>query len=244
MYLERGMLKKVHVLSEGERAHRELIRTRRQMVEHYSDVARQIKSKLLFHGITAPGHIRGRWTKRSISWLKDLKCREEALRISLLQLVEVLEYLAEQIRKISKAVVAIGRAEEYRGKVALLKSVPGIGMINAMEILVELQEVERFKSAGELASYIGLTPSEYSTGQHIRQGGITRCGNKRVRTALVESSWILVGKDPLLQEKYRRLKQAKGGKRAIIAIARNLIGRLRSMLLRNEPYRLGIVAKA
>ncbi len=234
--LESNILKKVYVLSEQERAERELVRTRRQLVGHCSDVARQIKSKLLFYGINSPVVGRAKWTKGYIQWLKELVCNEGWLKISLMSLIELYENITAQIKKISKEVVALSQRVNYRGRVSLLRSVPGIGILNAMEILVELQNVERFKSSGELASYIGLTPSEYSTGQHIRQGRITRCGNKRVRTALVESSWILIGKDPYMQLKYRKLKNAKGGKRAIVAIARNLIIRIRKMLLTNKPY--------
>ena len=242
--LAKGMLKEVHVLKERERSEREIVRTRRQLVGHCSDVARQIKSKLLFNGINYPDPGRERWTKRYINWLRDLTCKEESLKISLKSLLDLYEYLTEQIKKISKEVVALSQTNTYSARVALMRSVPGIGLLNAMEILVELQEVERFKSGREIASYIGLTPSEYSTGQHIRQGGITRCGNKRVRTALVESSWILVGKDPYMRFKYKRLKNMKGGKRAIVAIARNLIVRLRKMLITNEPYRIGMQIKA
>jgi transposase len=241
--LEKGMLKEIHVFSEKERSEREMVRTRRQLVEHCSDVARQIKSKLLFNGINYPSVGRSRWTKGYVIWLRNLTCKEAGLKVSLMSLLDLFEYLTEQIKKISKEVVSLSQGDRYRAKVNILRSVPGIGLLNAMDILVELQEMERFKSGQELASYIGLTPSEYSTGQHTRQGGITRCGNKRVRTALVESSWILVGKDPYMRNKYKRLKHMKGGKRAIVAIARNLIVRLRKMLLTNEPYRIGIDSK-
>ena len=92
----------------------------------------------------------------------------------------------------------------------LLRSMPGVGILTGMEILVELQDFARFKTSEEIASYIGLTPSEYSTGQYVRQGRITRCGNARVRAALVESSWILVGRDPLMRAKYLKLKSVEG----------------------------------
>lgn len=242
--LYKGMLKEVHVLSEKERSEREIVRTRRQLVGHCSDVARQIKSKLLFNGISYQETGRQRWTKRYVKWLRGLVCKDEGLKISLTSLLDLYEYLGQQIKKISKELVALSQTERYRARIALIRSVPGIGLLNAMEILVELQDVGRFQSGRELASYTGLTPSEYSTGQHIRQGGITRCGNKRVRTALVESSWILVGKDPYMRCKYKRLKNVKGGKRAIVAIARNLVVRLRKMLITNEPYRIGMQLKA
>jgi transposase len=107
---------------------------------------------------------------------------------------------------------------------------------------VELQDISRFESAEELASYIGLTPSEYSTGERTRQGRITRCGNKRIRTYLVESTWILITKDPAIRLKYLKLKSLRGGKRATIAIARKLLIRIRRMLLDNVPYRITAMA--
>jgi transposase len=138
-----------------------------------------------------------------------------------------------------REVIELSRSEKYLERVRWLRSVAGIGILIAMEILVELPEMERFKSGDELASYLGLTPSEFSTGQYVRQGRITRCGNKRVRTCAVEGSWVLITKDPLRWDRYRRLKAMKGAKRAIIAIARRLMIQVRRILLSREPYRIG-----
>jgi len=237
--LESNMLKRVYVLSEEDRADRELLRTRRQVLEHRSDVARQIKSKLLFHGISSPLATE-RWTKGYIRWLRELTWGSKVLKVSFESLIELYEYLTEHLIKINQEVIELSRSRKYLPKVKLLKSVPGIGTLVGMELLVELSEMGRFRSAEALASYIGLTPSEYSTGQYVRQGRITRCGNKRVRTSLVESSWILIQKDPLMRSKYNQLKQFKGAKRAIIAIARKLIIRIRRILLSNEPYVIGV----
>jgi transposase len=234
--LERNMLKAVHVLSEEDRADRELVRTRRQILEHRSDVLRQIKSKLLFHGIKIPVSCARTWTQKYVKWLKGLTFASEPLRIAFNYLIELCEYLTDQLIKINKQVLELAKSEKYSKKVQLLRSVPGIGILIGIEILVELQDVERFSSADKLAAYIGLTPSEYSTGQHVRQGRITRCGNKRVRTCAVEASWILITKDRLARKKYDRLKRMKGAKRAIIAIARNLMVRIRRILINNEPY--------
>ena len=234
--LASNLLKRVYVLSEEDRADRELLRTRRQIVEHRNDVARQIKSKLLFYGIQPPFSGGSGWSKAFLQWIKDLGVSNEILWYSFRSLVELYEYLTGQLMAITRKVVELSRTEKYGKRVQLLRSAPGIGMLIGMEILVEIQEMARFKRAEELASYIGLTPSEFSTGQQVRQGRITRCGNKRVRTCLVEASWILVQKDRGMRRKYDRLKQWKGGKRAIIAIARRLILRIRRMLLNNEPY--------
>lgn len=237
--LESGLLKKVYVLTEEDRIERELLRTRGQVLEHRNDVARQIKSKLLFHGITSPFSSKT-WTQGYLRWLKGLTFEREALRISFDVLIELYEYLTAELVKLKKRIMELSQSDKYRNRVNLLKGVPGIGTLIAMEILVELAEVERFERADELASYIGLTPSEFSTGEYVRQGRITRCGNKRVRTCLVEASWILIQKDPWMRSKYDRLKAMKGGKRAIIAIARNLIIRIRRILLNKEPYVVGV----
>jgi transposase len=241
-FLERNMLKRVHVLMEDERADRELVRTRRQIVEHRSSIARQIKSKLLFYGIESPFPAKQSWSKLYMRWLKELSANHKALAHSVEFLIETYEQLTVQIKNITKQVIELTKNEKYAHKVTLLRSIPGVGMLIAIEILVELQDMKRFKSAEKIASYIGLTPSEYSTGQYTRQGRITRCGNKRVRTSLVEGSWIMIYKDPVMRYKYERLKRRKGGKRAIIAIARHLIILMRRMLINNEPYIIGTVA--
>ncbi len=240
--LESNMLKRVHVLTPEDRADRELLRTRRQIVQHRNDVARQIRSKLLFYGIRPPISIQGGWSKAFIQWIKDLGLGSEVLKISFQSLIELYEYLNSQVITITRNVVELSRGDKYRKRVQLLRSVPGIGILIGMEILVEIQDMGRFKRAEELASYIGLTPSEFSTGEHVRQGRITRCGNKRVRTCLVEASWFLIRKDLGLRKKYDRLKQWRGGKRAIIAIARHLIIRIRRILLNQEPYVVGAAA--
>lgn len=133
--LEGNMLKRVHILTEEERAQRELIRTRGQLVEHQSDVARQIKSKLLFYGIRSPFPGRSKWTKRFLSWLKGIVFKEEVLKKSFDSLIQLYEYLKVQIKEISKEVIALWQSKQYKKRVDILRSVPGVGILSAMEIL-------------------------------------------------------------------------------------------------------------
>jgi transposase len=164
----------------------------------------------------------------------------EGLKVCLKSLIELYEYLTEQLVRLKQKIKELSESFKYRERVRLLSVVSGIGTLIAMEMLVELQDVDRFRRAEELASFIGLTSSEFSTGQYVRQGRITRCGNKRVRTCLVESSWILIQKDPVIRLKYNKLKSKKGAKRAIIDITRSLLIRIRRMLLGREPYLVGV----
>ena len=133
-------------------------------------MARQIKSKLLFYGIRSPFSAKGRWSKQYLRWVKGLLFEREVLKVSFQSLMELYEYLSTQLVKINKKVIELSWNEKYLDKVRLLRSVPGIGILIAMELLVELPERERFKSGDELASYMGLTPSEYSIGQDVCGG--------------------------------------------------------------------------
>jgi transposase len=126
--------------------------------------------------------------------------------------------LTKEIKQITKSIIEMSRIDKYAQRMRLIQSIPGVGILTGMEILVDVQNFTRFKTSEEIASYIGLAPSEYSTGPYVRQGSITRCGNKGVRVALIESSWILVGRDPLIRAKYLKLKSSKGAKRAIVPL--------------------------
>jgi len=237
--LESNMLKKVWVLSPEERAHRQLVRTRRQIVDHRSNVMRQIKSLLFFHSMDIPFSSRQQWTVPFIKWLHELDLDDQCLNQSLKTLVHLFDYLSVEKKRLTHEVIELAKEEKYTQRVKLLNTIPGIGTLSGMEILVELQEITRFKTSDELAAYLGLTPSQYSSGEYVRMGHITHAGNDRVRTTLVESSWILIGKDPSMRRKYENIKHRRGGKRAIIAIARILSARLRRMLLDQVPYEIG-----
>ena len=237
-YLENNMLKQVWVLSPEERAHRQLVRTRRQIVHHRSDVMRQIKSFLLFYGIDIPFKNTQHWTGAFMKWLRQLDLGSEYLHRSLKTLLDLYEYLDEEKKRLTRDVLELAEEEKYAQSVSLLTTIPGIGPLSAIEILVEIQDITRFRTANKFAAFLGLTPSQYSTSDFIRMGHITHAGNVRARTALVESSWILIARDPAMRSKYERIKQRRGGKRAIVAVAKSLSARIRRILLNQVPYEL------
>jgi transposase len=237
--LAAGMLRRVFVLTEEQRAHRELVRTRRQLVTHRAETMMQIKMKLLFHSLRVPGGAHDAWSRRYVAALRALPYPYPAMGIAVGALLTTYEHLKAQIAALNREIQALARSEMYRERVKLLTTVPGIGVLSAMEILTELGDVARFRSNEALASYLGLTPSEFSSGESVHQGHITRCGNARLRSTLVEDCWCLVRIDPAMRKKYERIKRFRGGKRAIVAIARTLAGRIRHILLHREPYVLG-----
>ena len=152
------------------------------------------------------------------------------------RLLEEYEFLTRLIDKQTQLLKDLSKKSLYRERVKILTSIPGLGLITAMEILLELQDVSRFRRADQLAAYVGLTPSQYTSADKVRMGRITGIGKDSVRTALVECSWWLIRKDKAIQAKYERIKVRSGAKRAIVAVARILLLRMRRMLLDGESY--------
>ncbi|NMC42606.1 MAG: IS110 family transposase [candidate division Zixibacteria bacterium] len=108
--------------------------------------------------------------------------------------------------------------------------------MTGMTVLLEVGDMTRFSQTDQLAAYVGLTPAQYSSGEHVRLGRITRVGKHYLRGLLIEAAWIAVRRDPELQAVYQRTQPRSGSKRAIVAVARRLLLRCRRVLLDDRPY--------
>jgi transposase len=239
--LAKGLLKEVWVPSEAERCHRQVICRRRQLIGDRVRTQNRIKAELRFFGIDIPEPT-GRWSRVFLMNLHRLQLHDRWIQESFRRLLEQYEFLSEQITKQTTLLEELARIPEYKERVAILRTVPGIGLIAAMELLLELQDVARFRRADQLAAYVGLTPSQYSSADKVRMGRITAIGKNQLRGTLVEVAWRLIGKDRAMRRKYERIKVRSGSKRAIIAIARMTLLRTRRMLLDGTPYVLGRAA--
>ena len=233
--LAKGLLKSVWVPSAEERFHRQVIRRRRQLVGDRVRTQNRIKSELCFYGIDLPAP-RGPWTQVYFANLQRIKFNNRWMQQSFNRLLEQYEFLSAQIDKQTQLLKQLSQLPLYRDRVKILCSIPGIGLLTAMEILLELQDFSRFRRAQQLAAYVGLTPSQYSSADKIRMGRITAAGKNTVRSALVESCWHLIRKDKAMRKKYEQIKARAGGKRAIVAVSRKLILCIRRLLLDNRPY--------
>jgi transposase len=153
---------------------------------------RQVKAKLLFHSLKPCSAGGAFWSKRYVEAIRTMAYPTASLRAAVGALLDAREYVTKQIAGLNRKIVALSRTEFYRERVGLLRTIPGIGLLTAMEILTELGDVIRFPTNEHLASFLGLTSSEYSSAPFVRHGRITRCGNTRLRSTLVESAWYLV----------------------------------------------------
>jgi transposase len=240
-FLAKGMLRRVWIPTEKERYHRQVTRRRRQLVGDRIRTQSRIKAELKLYGIDLP-EPDGKWTKIYLGNLGRIRFNNRWMQESFKCLLEQYHFLDGQIVKQTKLLRELSKTELYRERVELLMTIPGIGIIAAMELLLELQDISRFQRADQLAAYVGLTPSQYTSADKVRMGRITRVGKNSLRATLVQASWALIRKDGVMQEKYDRLKSRSGGKRAIVAVARTLLIRMRRMLLDNEPYVIGLIA--
>jgi len=121
-------------------------------------------------------------------------------------------------------------------------SVLGIGPHTALLFLLEAGDMRRFKGVDALNDFVGLCPDTNSSGEKERDSGITKRGNRRLRSAMIEAAWQAIRLDPALLECYRQLIKRMKGTEAITRIARKLLRRLRCVLLRGIPYQKGGIA--
>ena len=239
--LAKGLLKRIFVPNKQECYHRQVVRRRRQLIRDRIRTQNRIKSELGFYGISL-FDTPGKWTKQYVENLGKFRFDNKFMQESFNRLLEQYRFLDEQVRKQDDLIHELAETDLYRKRVEILTSVPGIGKLAAMELLLELQDVARFREADQLAAYVGLTPSQYSSADKIRMGRITKVGKHSLRAVLVQVAWQLIRKDKAMREKYERIKMRSGGKRAIVAIARTLLLRVRRIWLDATPYRLALSA--
>lgn len=239
--LAKDLLKQVHVPTQEELYHRQVLRRRTQIIQDRVRTQNRIKAELRFYGIDIPAP-QGKWSLTYLGNLKRIRFGNRWIQESFGRLLETYEFLSDQIKQQTQLLKELAKTPLYEKRVEVLISIPGIGVLTAMELLLELQHMERFKKPEQLAAYVGLTPSQYSSGDKVRMGHITGIGKSHLRASLVEASWYLISRDYAMRKTYERIKSRAGGKRAIVAVARRLLLVTRKMLIEDHMYQIAIPA--
>lgn len=231
--LEASRLKGIHVPSEEREGKRSLTRLRNTVVEHRTRTTNQIKALLHQHGLISPTGTK-KVSPKWIEGLKKLPMRDD-LRYALNHLVDIWQQHTARIKEINTKVSQ--QATEESSLEAVYRSVPGIGPIGARVLANEVEDMSYFNNERQLFSYTGLTPSEHSSGGYVRKGHISRQGKTIVRRVLVLAAWRAIQKDPHLRATFDRISARAGGKKAIVAIARRLIGHIRACFRKQCLYK-------
>lgn len=231
--LEAKRLQGIRVPSPEQEQKRLLSRTRAQLVEERSALKQKIWMKAHQFGLVKADETR----RMSHKVFKALLAAAtgEALKITLNVLHTLWQTLDQQIAHLNQQLRRQAEADELEAR---YRSVPGVGPLSARVLSNELGDFSDFANERVLASYIGLTPSEQSSGERIRRGHITKQGNCHVRGLLIEVAWRAIRKDDSLRAVFARLKVRTGAKKAIVAIARKLLGRMRAIFRTQQTYQL------
>jgi transposase len=223
---------------------RTLVRNRQQQISDSTRCKCRIWHFLHFSSLPAPDkEVTGQyWSRKFIKVLEDMDCNGSANLKAALQ-IKLQDYLHKRslLLQSTRAIRAMYRQETYWPLMKLILSIPGIGEINAAIILFELQDIIRFKTFDNLCSYVGLIPDTDDSGETKRNKGLTHRRNTYLREALIESSWVLVKKDPAMLMKYKDYCKRMHKNKAIIKIARHLLSRINYVLRKRTPYVSGLL---
>ena len=185
--LRAGELTAVWVPDERHEAMRDLVRARGAAVDDLKSKRQQVLSLLLRLG----RHYLGKrtWTKAHLMWLVSQKLAHREQRIAFEELLQAVRQAEERVCRFDQAIVAAVPDWSLAEVVTALMALRGFDLVSATIFLAEIGDLSRFAGARELMAYLGLVPSEDSTGVEVRRGGITKAGNHRARRILVECSW-------------------------------------------------------
>lgn len=246
-----GELTAIHVPSPHQEALRDLVRAREDAREDLHRARQRMVHFLLRHQIHPPVLIRRRWTKAYRIWLEKLTFSQPSEQIVHKEYLHWIFECEQRLVRIDEALAQQASQGSLASVVRALQSLRGIALVHAVSIAAEIGGFERFRSPMQLMAYLGLVPREYSSGQMVRKGRMTKAGNALLRRIFVEAAWSyrhrpivrgalkerLEGQDPAIQaiswkaqnrlhKKFFRLVLQRGKHKnvAIGAIARELVG--------------------
>lgn len=239
----KGSLQGIHVPEEDIQKQRSLMRFRKKLVGDINRSKNRLKSLLKYHGIDIPAKFeKANWSALFLKWVEEQAEKDSLLQDTLLLMLEEVKVLRQLLLKTERKLRTMRQSQQYKGKAELLMSVPGIGPTVSMLFLLEVGDIRRFPGFDQLNNFVGFYPGSHDSGESEQSTGISSRRHKQLRSHLVEAAWQAIRIDPALLEAYRQLTKRMTGNRAIVRIARKLLRRMRSVLLTEKKYIMGVVA--
>ncbi len=235
--LSRELLKEVKVPDKKTREYKYIFRIYDKEKMRKGQILRQIKAMLEQKNHPLKWE---RWNNALIEKLKELKFENRLFNRKFSNLIKEYEFVINQIKD-SETIIEQIREDESLGKrIKTLEKINGIGIISAVRLVVYLfDRKDRFESGEKLNHYLGLTPSERSSGEKVIRGKSGLYGNKQLRTIIIQLAWIAVRKDGALLDKFERVYKKSGSKqKAIVAVARKLMTKIYAVINKEEEYKI------
>ena len=236
--LASSRLRSIFIPSKEQEAKRSISRLRTNFWQYRARVGVQLKSLLFTQGLingNEETRISQKWIDQKLVEIEEKKYPSDFC-YTVKKYAQEWKELTQKMKEIEKQFKV--QANSEKDIHTIYESVPGIGLIHARTLANELGNMSQFRNEKQLFSFTGLTPTQYSSGDNIRFGHISRQGRPILRKILIEAGWVAITKDPSLREIYDRLSRQTGAKRAIVGVARRLVGRIRSCLLKNKFYEI------
>lgn len=240
--LRAGELSSIHVPQAHWRQLRHLYKSYQHYVNIRMGIKRRIKSLFLFTGLPLPpDSIKENWTKPHMEYIKNLDCQDPILRQKLDMLLEDHQLARQRCLLTLKQIHTFTQNyPDIQKNIQLVRSIDGIGLITAITLLAKIGNPALLNNQRQLASFIGIIPSEHSSGLTNRRGSITHMGDGYLRSMLIESSWKAIKHNATLQKFFDRIKnrhhQSFGKQKAIVAVARKLTLFIYAVLKRQSPF--------
>jgi transposase len=204
--LRAGELTAVWVPDERHEAMRDLVRARAAAVDDLKSKRQQVLSLLLRLGLRYAG--KRTWTRLHWNWLASQKLEHREQRIAFEEMLAAVRETQERVARLDLAIRAAVPDWSLSETVTALMALRGLDLVAATIFLAEIGDLSRFATPRELMGYLGLVPSEHSTGDRVKRSGITKAGNARARRILVECSWSYRHPPRLGKEKLARVAAA------------------------------------
>ena len=241
-HLSNDTLRPIYVPSIRMEHARTLLRQRSRLVSDQTRCKNRIWGFLMFHGLKLimdkPNDY---WSRRFVESLKTLPGLTPLLGQVLETALEEYLLIRRLVGDMTRQIRALSVQKSFATLQNLIQSIPGIGLINSMVIITELQDMKRFKTLDKLCSYAGIVPDTASSADRTTVRGITHRSNDYLRPAIVESSWVIIRKDPAMLHLYKKYCRKMVPNKAIIKISRHLLSRIRYVWTNRVEYEVGLV---
>jgi transposase len=241
--LRAGDLTAVWVPDAHHEAVRDLTRARGAAVRDLRTKRQQVSALLLRLGQSYPG--KTTWGKAHLAWLAGRKLQHLEQRIALEEMLHAVRQASDRIGRLEHAIRAAVPDWSLAPTAIALMALRGIDLIAATSLLAEIGDLTRFCSPRELMAWLGMVPSEHSTGEHVRRGAITKAGNRRARSMLVECAWSYRHPPRIGADKLAKVEAAPPAVRDIAWKAQTrLSARYRALRRAGKPENVAITAVA
>ena len=181
-----GELTSIYVPNEEDEALRDLVRARSDAQNAHKRAKQQLAAFLLRYHIVFSG--KSKWSIAYFNWLSDIAMPHPAQQITLQEYIDTVKMCSERVDRLTEQIRHFSEQSRLNGLMKALQSMRGISLIVAATLAAELGDFSRFEHPEEIMAYLGLIPSEFSSGEKQHKGSITKTGNGHVRKVLVEAA--------------------------------------------------------